>query len=190
MNKSKYPAHTAIKNAVLLAGLLLSFGSYAASDESAGGMQGTLNVNGFLLESPCGLDMRSEFQIIEIKDPGITTLSKPGDTGTPLELIFRLPGCRAAHMKSTTGSIKSMVRFMSQADPDEPSLFRLNGATGVALRIMDSRGRQVLPGERKNPAFKNSAGNLLVYTVIPVRTKAKLTTGNFEATIDFGMLYE
>ena len=190
MNKSKYPANTVIRNAVLLAGILLCFSSYAANDGSVDGMQGTLNVNGILLESPCGLDMRSEFQVIEFKNSGITTLSKPGDTGTPQQLIFRLLGCRAAHMKSTTGSIKSVVRFLSQADPDEPSLFRLNGATGVALRLMDSRGRQVLPGERKNPVFKNSAGNLLVYTAIPVRTKAKLTTGNFEATINFGMIYE
>lgn len=190
MKKSKYAADAIIKNAVLLAGIILCSSSYAANDGSADGVHGILNVNGLLLESPCSLDMRSAFQSIEIKDIGITTASKPGDTGTPQQIIFRLLGCRTAHMKSRTGSIDSTVKFLSEADLDEPSLFRLNGATGVALRLLDSKGHMVQPGERRNAVFKNSAGNLLVYTVIPVRTKAKLTTGNFEATIDFGMIYE
>ncbi|MFU2317534.1 fimbrial protein [Rahnella sp. PCH160] len=62
--------------------------------------------------------------------------------------------------------------------------------SGVGLRILDEQGRQIMPGQRHQPQFSTGGGNTLVYNVIPVRTRAPLTTGRFQATVDFRMNYE
>lgn len=172
----------------LLAGALLWSESAAADNWNVAGEHGQLRVHGSLLEGPCLLDMRSEFQAVAMESSSLVDLQKPGDTGKPVNITFRLLGCKNACIKSAAAE-ETTLKFMSPADADEPSLFQLTGVTGVGLRLLDRKGRQILPGESVDPECE-SASRQLTYTVIPVRTKAPLTRGNFEATMDFGMSYE
>ncbi|MFO6300199.1 fimbrial protein [Rahnella selenatireducens] len=172
----------------LLTGVMLWSASCAATDDwNVSGENGDLQIHGSLREAPCLLDMRSEFQDVKMDSSALASLHNTGDTGQPVRVTFRLLGCFAAR-----GSAKDMpvVTFMSAADPDEPTLLQMSGVSGVGLRILDKQGRQIIPGERHQPQFSIAGGNTLVYDVIPVRTRAPLTTGRFQVTVDFRMNYE
>lgn len=175
----------------LLAGVLFWSG-YCVADEyrANGGQGGELHISGSFLEAPCGLVMRSEFQDVLLDSSVIASLQKPGDTGEAKQITFHLVGCKTAQGQSKLTGRDATIRFLSVADPDEPTLFRMNGITGIGLRLQDKNGRLVVPGETRKPLFSSSAMDALTYTVVLVRTKAPLSTGNFEATVDFGMSYE
>ncbi|MBV6819326.1 type 1 fimbrial protein [Rahnella sp. PD12R] len=172
---------------MLTGGMLLSASCAAADNQNTGAGEGDLQIHGALMEAPCLLDMRSEFQDVKMDSSVIAHLHKTGDTGQPVQVTFRLLGCFAAR-----AGIKEMpvVSFQSPADPDEPTLLSIGGVSGIGLRILDEQGRQVMPGERHQPQFSSDGGNTLVYNVVPVRTRATLTTGRFQATVDFRMNYE
>ncbi|MBF7993488.1 fimbrial protein [Rahnella laticis] len=178
----RYLAH------VMLAGGMLWSASCAAVDDwNVSGEHGELQIHGALMEAPCLLDMRSEFQDVKMDSSAIAHLHKTGDTGQPVQITFRVLGCFAARVSARDMPI---VSFMSPADPDEPTLLQIGGVSGIGLRILDEQGKQILPGERHQPQFSSAGGNTLVYNVLPVRTRAALTTGRFKATVDFRMNYE
>ena len=186
MSKQLFPVrHLAMT--MLSSGMLWSASCAAADSWNVDGQHGELQVHGSVMEAPCLLDMRSEFQDVKMDSSAIASLKNPGDTGLPVLLTFRLLGCFASRVSAKDMPI---ISFQSPADPDEPTLLQMGGVTGVGLRILDEHGRQVLPGERHRPQFSTNGGSTLVYQVIPVRTSAPLTTGRFQATVDFRMNYE
>ncbi len=175
----------------ILAGMLLCSCTAGASDDwDIPGNHGELEVSGSLREGVCQLDMRSEFQDVKMDSSALANLVHPGDTGRPVKLVLRLLGCQVARSPKAGKEEMPAVSFQSPSDPDEPSLLRMGGVTGIGLRILDEQGKQVLPGTRHKPQFSIEGGNVVVYTVLPVRTKAPLTTGDFVASVDFRMSYE
>lgn len=176
---------------ILFSGMLPWSNSIAADNGSATGDQGTLYVKGSLQEGPCHLMMRSAFQDVKLESSAIANLHNPGDTGKPQQMTFRLVGCRPSAGGESGGAGRDITaKFLSPADPDDPTLLRINGVTGVGLKLQDRKGRLVMPGEPQKLLFMSTAGDVVTYTVIPVRTTAPLTTGEFVATVDFGMSYD
>lgn len=178
---------THLAKALLASGMLWSTCSSASDSWNVQGEHGVLEINGSLMEAPCLLDMRSEFQDVAMDSSALANLRHPGDTGQPVTLTFRLMGCFAARVSDKA---MPMISFLSAADADEPTLLKMGGVSGVGLRILNDQGRQIAPGERYQPHFTTAGGNTMVYQVIPVRTVAPLTTGRFKATVDFRMSYE
>lgn len=173
----------------LLLGLLPNIACYAAPVRSDDGRQGELNVTGSFQEAPCQIAMRSAFQDISMENLSPARLKVPGDTGQPQQIVIHMLGCKTEEGNNEALKREATIRFLSSADPDEPSLFLLRGVSGLALRLVDVNGRMVQPGESRTPLFQPATDDL-VYWVIPVRTKASLTMGEFYATVDFGMSYE
>lgn len=167
--------------------MLWSASCAAAGNLNASAGEGDLQIHGALMEAPCLLDMRSEFQDVKMDSSVIAHLHKTGDTGQPVQVTLRVLGCFAARVSARDMPV---VSFISPADPDEPTLLQIGGVSGIGLRILDEQGQQIQPGERHQPQFSLAGGNTLVYNVIPVRTSAPLTTGWFKATVDFRMSYE
>lgn len=186
MSRQKYLSRH-LAGAMLVSAILWSASCAATDDWNVSGEHGDLQVHGVLMEAPCELDMRSEFQDVKMDSSVIAHLHHAGDTGQPVQLIIHLLGCFPA--RAGTEALP-LVSFMSAADPDEPTLLKIGGVSGVGLRILNEQGRQIQPGERHQPQFSLAGGNTLVYNVIPVRTSAPLTTGWFKATVDFRMNYE
>lgn len=164
--------------------ICLCSGSVFADGETMSAGSGQLDVNGMLLEAPCLLNMRSQFQDIKIEGTTLSSLKKVGDSGEPVQIHFELTGCQ--HLKEP---LTMKIKFLSPAVTEQPKLFAINGVTGLALRLENSNGQQIFPAESYDPVFKGAA-NQLIYTVTPVRIPGALKTGNFSAAVDFGMSYE
>ncbi|MBV4455665.1 MULTISPECIES: fimbrial protein [Pseudomonas] len=182
-----------------LGGLLLaSVGGAQAEDVE--GMSGMLNISGSMHEIPCVLEMTSRHQTIDLGAVSTSQLQRPGDQARPVSFQLRFNDCQR-----TAGSIRSertgnltwsafqpvlSVAFYAPADTDDPRLVKVQGITGMGLRLTDPQGRDVQLGSRGEPLFLPLGSNTQTWTVQPMRTAAPLTSGAFRAVVDFRLNYE
>ncbi|CAM2913601.1 MULTISPECIES: fimbrial protein [Pseudomonas] len=190
-------------NVKVLGGLLLAFmgSAYAAEDgEDVEGMNGMLNVLGTLHETPCSLEMTSLHQTVELGAVTTSQLQRPGDQATSVAFQLRFSDCNR-----TAGSIRNertgnltwsafqpvlSVAFMAPADADDPRLVKVQGITGMGLRLTDDLGRDVQLGSRGQPLFLTLGKDTQTWNVQPTRTSAPLSSGAFKAVVDFRLNYE
>lgn len=164
------------------------------------GMSGLLEVSGSLHNSPCVLDMTSSHQVVDLKTVPRSELERPGDQASPVAFQLRFLDCQRA-----SGSLQSertgklvwsayqpvvSVAFIAPADADDPRLVKVQGITGMGLRITDALGREVPLGARGEPLFLAHGSDTLTWHVQPTRTSAALGNGAFRATMDFRLIYE
>ncbi|MGK7286079.1 fimbrial protein [Buttiauxella agrestis] len=164
-----------------------------------GGQQGELKIDGVMTESPCMLDMVSNFQEIELGAINNAQLRKPGDQGQRVEFDFTLRHCissasRLVNQISGTVSGASdqsvmYMEFVSVNDGTNPDLIQVKGVHGIGLRLKDSRYHVVHLGEFTSPTFLNNGQNTLKYSATIERTSEKLVLGPFHATVDFKIHY-
>jgi type 1 fimbria pilin len=182
-----------------LGGLFLaSVGGAQAEDVE--GMSGMLNISGSMHEIPCVLEMTSLHQTIDLGAVSTSQLQRPGDQARPVSFQLRFNDCQR-----TAGSIRSertgnltwsafqpvlSVAFYAPADADDPRLVKVQGITGMGLRLTDPQGRDVQLGSRGEPLFLPLGSNTQTWTVQPTRTAAPLTSGAFRAVADFRLNYE
>ncbi|MBB3320763.1 fimbrial protein [Atlantibacter sp. RC6] len=184
----------------LITGASFMTSGYASDADGVSSDQGKIEVHGYLVNGTCLLSMRSKFQEVVLDNSAIGAMKKAGDTGMPTRIAFRLLGCQPVEgfQQSKRSGIKAWsdtqpvitVTFLASSNPEDPSLIQVDNLSGIGLRLMDSQGQQVIPGERGKPQFITTGGNELNYTVIPVRTKAPLIAGKFHAIVNFGMIYD
>ena len=82
------------------------------------------------------------------------------------------------------------VAFVAPADEDDPRLVKVQGVTGMGLRLSDALGRSVRLGARGEPLYLAHGNDNLTWQVQPTRTAAALSNGAFRATVDFRLMYE
>ncbi|MFJ7883525.1 fimbrial protein [Pseudomonas sp. NPDC096917] len=182
-----------------LGSLLLMFPVLQAQAETPG-MGGLLDITGSLHHAPCVLDMTSAYQTVELGNLPRSHLERPGDQAAPVAFQLRLQECRRA-----SGSLEDerkgilvwsayqpvvSVSFLAPADADDPRLVKVQGVTGLGLRLTDAEGRDVQLGSRGHPLFVAHGSDTLVWHVHPTRTAAALTNGQFRAVVDFRLNYE
>lgn len=164
------------------------------------GMSGILDITGSLHHSPCLLEMTSAYQTVDLGNLPRSQLERPGDQAPPVAFQLRLQDCRRA-----SGSLEDerkgilvwsayqpvvSVSFLAPADADDPRLVKVQGVTGLGLRLTDAQGRDVHLGERGHPLFVAHGSDTLIWQVHPTRTSAVLTNGLFRAVADFRLNYE
>ena len=172
----------------------------AEDDDGIDGQRGRLNVNGSMHESPCSLEMTSRHQTIDLGAVSTSQLQRPGDQAKPVAFQLRFTDCHR-----TAGSIRSertgnltwsafqpvlSVAFLAPADADDPRLVKVQGITGMGLRMIDALGRDVQLGSRGQPLFLPVGNSTQTWNVQPTRTSAPLTSGAFRAVVDFRLKYE
>lgn len=182
-----------------LGGLLL-VAPWVAQAEDVEGMNGMLNISGSMHEIPCALEMNSLHQTIDLGAVSASQLQRPGDQARPVAFQLRFADCQRA-----AGTIRSertgnltwsafqpvlSVMFVAPADADDPRLVKVQGITGMGLRLADALGRDVQLGSRGEPLFLPLGSNTQTWTVQPTRTAAPLTSGAFRAVVDFKLNYE
>ncbi len=180
--------------------LALAAGASAEDDEGIDGQRGRLNITGSMHESTCSLEMTSRYQTIDLGAVSTSQLQRPGDQATSMAFQLRFQDCHR-----TAGSIRSertgnlawsahqpvlSVAFIAPADADDPRLVKVQGITGMGLRLTDALGRDVQLGFRGEPLFLTEGSNSQVWNVQPTRTSAPLTSGAFRAVVDFRLSYE
>ncbi|MPR01097.1 fimbrial protein [Pseudomonas kitaguniensis] len=188
-----------LHNVKALGGVLLALAGRAHAQDVEG-MNGVLNITGSMHETPCSLDMTSLNQTVDLGVVSASQLQRPGDQATAVAFQLRFEDCHR-----TAGSIRSertgnltwsafqpvlSVAFIAPADADDPRLVKVQGITGMGLRLTDALGRDVQLGFRGEPLFLPIGGNTQVWKVQPTRTSAPLTSGAFRAVVDFRLNYE
>ena len=189
-------------NVKVLGGLLLALmgSAHAQDDEDVEGMNGMLNVTGSMHETPCSLEMASLHQTIDLGVVSTSRLQRPGDQATAVAFQLQFADCQR-----TAGRIRNertgnlvwsayqpvlSVAFLAPADADDPRLVKVQGITGMGLRLTDAQGRDVQLGSRGEPLFLPLGGSTQTWTVQPTRTAAPLSSGAFRAVVDFRLNYE
>ncbi|WP_454877356.1 fimbrial protein [Serratia inhibens] len=164
------------------------------------GDNGVLQVRGALTESACRLEMGSARQDIQLGETGTGRLQNVGDRGTPVGFELRLQDCLrspAGSRDSRTGALTwaanqpaVTVSFSAPADVNNPQLVKVQGVSGLALRLTDSLGQDVRLGSRGQPLLLTPGQNTLAYHVAPERTRAPLIAGAYSAAMDFRLSYD
>lgn len=164
------------------------------------GEHGELHVFGALTEGACRLDMESQYQEVELGETARSLLDKPGDQGMPVTFHLQLRDCgrtggrqrdlRQDNLVMDTLQPVLTVSFVAPTDPDFPQLVKVRGVSGIGLRLRDSKHHDIRPGDRGAPQFVTPSNDELVYTVVPERTAAPLSTGRYRATVDFRLNYD
>lgn len=182
--------------------VLISSFSACATDTSMNidGEHGLLHVYGQLVDSPCQISMDSLEQTVSLGTLASADLSYPGARSQPVKFTVRLHGCLVAsghlwdaYTDSTTWGANQpvvSVSFTAPADFSDPSLMKLAGVEGIALRMTDSRGHDVRLGSSGVPQLLTPGENALTWMVQAERVPGPLTPGSFRAIANFEMSYD
>ncbi|WP_273854877.1 fimbrial protein [Serratia liquefaciens] len=164
------------------------------------GAHGVLHVRGELTESACRLEMASAYQAVWLGNTATAQLAKVGDRSVPVNVQLQLRDClRTAsnNRDARTGNLlwsaqqpAVSVSFIAPADADNPELVKVHGASGLALRMSDERGRDIHLGSRGAPLALAVGQNTLNYRITPERTRAPLLPGAYAAVVDFQLSYD
>lgn len=164
------------------------------------GAHGVLYVHGALTESACRLEMSSARQDIDLQEIGTGRLRDFGASGNPVSFELRLADClntdislqdlRTGERMFTIGQPAIRVSFRSVQDENSPQWVKVQGVSGIGLRLLDEHGDDIRLGERGRPLQLSQGENTLRYSVTPMRTAAPLKAGAYHAVVDFHLSYE
>jgi len=178
----------------------LSLSTYAEKNRGVDvSNNGVLRVHGILAESACRLEMASAWQDIDLGEIGTARLAHVGKQGTPVSFQLYLHDCQrtGGQRDERTGNLVwaayqpvVSVSFIAPADINNPQLIRVNGSSGLALRLTDEHGRDIRLGSRGTPLLLASGQDALTYKIIPERTSAPLDVGAYSALINFRLNYD
>ncbi|MDX6019563.1 fimbrial protein [Scandinavium sp. V105_16] len=189
--------------AALLIACAVGLPSVACADPdkwNVEGEHGELHVYGEFVEGACRLDMASQNQEVTLGTIPPQLLSKVGSRGEGVAFVMRLRDCvhiGGNMLDQRTGNhlwdrYQPMVSvtFIAPADVDTPELVKVEGITGMGLRMTDSAGRDIRLGQRGAPQFAAPGNDALIYRVQPERTAQALTSGEWRATVGFELNYD
>lgn len=164
------------------------------------GEHGELHIYGEFVEGACRLDMASQNQEVALGRIPTQNLSKVGSRGEAIAFVLRLRDCvhiGGDMLDQRTGNhlwdrYQPMVSvtFTAPADADTPELIKVQGVSGMGLRMTDSTGREIRLGQRGAPQFAVPGNDALIYRVQPERTAQALTSGEWRATVGFELNYD
>ncbi|HIE3988126.1 fimbrial protein [Serratia nevei] len=164
------------------------------------GANGVLYIEGALTESACRLEMDSARQDIRLGEVATGRLAQVGDRGVPVAFELRLRDCLrspAVGRDERTGALSwahdqpaVRVAFRAPADADNPQLVKVQGVSGLGLRMLDGRGNDVRLGSRGAPLWLTPGNDVLSYTVAAERTATPLSAGVYRAVVDFSLSYD
>lgn len=164
------------------------------------GANGTLYVHGALTESACRLDMTSARQDVALGETGTGRLQVIGARGEPVRFELSLMDCLrspAGSPDERTGGLTwadnqpaVTVSFTAPRDADNPQLVKVQGVSGLGLRLENAQGEDVRLGSRGTPLLLTPGQNTLSYTATPERTPAPLMAGSYRAVVDFHLNYD
>ncbi|EMH4163871.1 type 1 fimbrial protein [Pluralibacter gergoviae] len=195
-------AAAGIRTALACALALLASGRAGAAGplENTDGEHGLLHVYGQLVDSPCQMSMDSRDQTVSLGTLASAELHRPGARSQPVPFSVRLRGCLVAsgHLRDSQtdstvwGADQPVVNvsFIAPADVSNPSLMKLDGVQGIALRLTDSRGRDIRLGSRGVPQLLTPGDNTLRWLLQAQRVPGPLVPGKFQAVTNFTLSYD
>ena len=181
---------------------LLCCSSFSTLSQAAGTNVQTAEVQviGSLLESACYLDTSSSHQTLDLGNLSTARLAQMGDQGRPVTLQLKLQGCvrseggrrddRLGTLLWSASEPVATLTFSAVSDPDTPELIKVEGASGVGLRVQDVQGRNLHLGQTAPVWFVTPGDSQLTYYIRPERTAAPLRPGAFRASLNVNLSYD
>jgi type 1 fimbria pilin len=143
------------------------------------------NSVGSLMESSCYLEMNSAWQSVNLNASGVSRVLYATEQGAPVPFGITLRDC----FRNSRQPYASLS-LVAPLDHDSPQLVKVNGASGLGLRVRDANGALVNMHNSATPLNFMSGQNSLNFTVTPERTNAALGYGLYNAQMDFRLNYE
>lgn len=189
-----------IKTTLLTALLLAVAGTASAEDEKPLVDTGMLYVYGDLQENTCRMTMDSAWQDVDLGSTSRADVNVVGKAAAPVKVNIYLHDCPELASWSTnimpmTTTISALqppykARFMAVQDDNNPALIKVTGASGIGLRLRDSRGETVMLSRNSDSILLSPGQNQVTFTLQPERTAAPFVAGPYHALINFSMIYQ
>ncbi|EOI5776799.1 fimbrial protein [Cronobacter malonaticus] len=170
------------------------------ASESVSADGGELYVHGALRENTCRLEMDSAWQDVDLGDTARAAVSLIGKQAKPVTVTLYLRDCpqiqtRSANITPLTHTRSSQqpgyqARFVAPTDAFNPDLIQVTGASGIGLRLKDSRGQTVKMAQQGDTVLLNPGQDSVTYTLQAERTAATFVPGPYHALIQFSMMYQ
>ena len=180
--------------------LLVMVGGVSADDEKPLVDTGTLYVHGDLQENTCRMTMDSAWQDVDLGSTTHADVNLLGKAADPVTVKIYLRDCPELANWSTnitpmTTTISSLqppyrARFMAVQDDNNPALIKVTGASGIGLRLRDSRGKTVMLSRNSDSILLNPGQDQVTFTLQPERTAAPFVAGPYHALVNFSMIYQ
>lgn len=201
--------HSGVVMGLMLCTLTCGFYSQFAQAKSSAvidgwdveGMHGEIEVSGELIESPCYLSMESEEQTVNVGTIPRYRLQKIGDRAPEIAVHIQLKDCGMVsnhvqddeHDETLYSLPDQQVAFMIINGNESEShlhLLHVKGeAKGVALRLEDSKHRQLFVGEHSRGQIMSQGNTDMVLYAMLERTDKPLKEGRFNVLMNFTLGY-
>lgn len=79
---------------------------------------------------------------------------------------------------------------MAVSDAHNPDLIKVEGVSGIGLRLKDSHGRPVRLGQTGDTVLIDPGQNVITYTLQAERTAAAFIPGAYHAQVQFSIVYQ
>lgn len=186
---------------VMAVSLLLAVSGAARAEEEKPLVDtGTLFVHGDLLENTCRMTMDSAWQDVDLGITSRADVNQAGKAADPVKVNIYLQDCPELANWSTnitpmtttfsTQQPPYKARFTAVQDESNPALIKVTGASGIGLRLRDSRGETVMLSRNSDSILLNPGQNQVTFTLQPERTSAPFAAGPYHALINFSMIYQ
>lgn len=186
---------------ILNSGLLIAISVTAsAAEEKPLVDTGALYVHGELLENTCRMTMDSAWQDVDMGSTARGDVSLLGEASPPVTVKIYLHDCpelanwstNITPMTTTASMLQPpyKARFMAAQDEYNSDLIKVVGASGIGLRLRDSRGETVKLSRTGDSILLNPGQDEVVFTLQPERTRAVFEPGPYRAVINFSMIYQ
>jgi len=189
-----------IKTTLLTALLLAVAGTVSAEDEKPLVDTGTLYVYGDLQENTCRMTMDSAWQDVDLGSTSRADVNVVGKAAAPVKVNIYLHDCPelanwSSNITPMTTTISALqppyrARFMAVQDDNNPALIKVTGASGIGLRLRDSRGETVMLSRNSDSILLNPGQNQVTFTLQPERTSAPFVAGPYHALVNFSLIYQ
>ncbi|ELQ6221733.1 type 1 fimbrial protein [Cronobacter turicensis] len=162
--------------------LLPTEGHARASDHG----HGTVSMKGSIIDTPCAIQTNDIEQVISLNTDTTGELIHDG-RGSTKPFWIHLTQCvlkpQAPHAKNWSGF---QVTFDGISDG---KLFRVEGADGVGLQIIDQNGQEAIPGVPLPGVPLTTEAQVLEYTLRVIAAPHRLRAGVYQSTIRFKVDY-
>ncbi|TQI79100.1 type 1 fimbria pilin [Serratia fonticola] len=191
-----------IRNAVLALLLPSTIALAQVDNRNVEGMNGGLIATGELVSAPCSLADESTEQQLDFGTSSTSLFERVGTVSSPKIFSIILNGC--PEVFSYTESPQRMqgtlilslqpavkIQFIGDAEPSDLRLFRVTGeAQGLALRLQDSYGEQLIPGMNSRPQVLTAGRNELRFQAQLMRVNGILVPGAWLSVMKIALEYE
>ncbi|MFY0479246.1 fimbrial protein [Achromobacter marplatensis] len=167
--------------------LLIALNACVADIASAHAMTAQVNMNGAIVTSACSLRVESKDQTVTMAPAVISGLIN-GEATLQQPFKVQLLNC-SPHETQSGATGGNTFTLMFEGTGDRQGYLARGSAKGIAIRIKDSQGKQIVPGVPVQQRLPSSGDLALHYALSLTGTGAALQAGDYQITIRLRMNY-